>query len=71
MAEEVQGEQGEEQEERVGPLRTHLPWRDLSWVSLSVPVVRTAVEPVTVVVNMELLEVAELIKRVMLQVVHL
>ena len=71
VAEEVQGEEGEEQDECVGPLGAHLPGGDLCGVGLGVPVVRAGMQPVTVVVHMELLEVAELIKRMMFQVVSL
>jgi hypothetical protein len=71
VAEEVQGEEGEEQDKGVGPLGAHLPGGDLRGVGLGVPVVRAGMQPVTVVVHMELLEVAELIQRMMLQVVYL
>jgi len=71
VAEEVQRENGEDQEEGVRQLGTHFPRGDLSGIGLSVPVVGASMEPVTVVVNVELLEIAELIQRMMLQVVNL
>jgi hypothetical protein len=71
VPEVVHWEKGEDQKEEVTPLWAHLPRWDLSWVGLSVPVVNTLMEPVTIVVNMELLKISEFIKRMMLQVVYL
>ena len=71
IAEEVHGEQGEYQEERVAPLWAHFPGGDLGGIGLRVPVVDTLMEPVTVVVYVELLKVPEFIQGVVLQVVNL
>ena len=71
VAEEVQGEEGEEEDEGVGPFGAHLPGGDLRGVGLRVPVVGARMQPVTVVVHMELLEVAELVQWMMLQIVNL
>ncbi len=71
IAKVVEWEEGENQEEGVAELGTHLPGWDLGRVALSVPVIGAAMQPVTIVVHVELLEVAELIKGVMLQIVHL
>ena len=64
-----QTHEGEEDVEHVANLATLLPGADLSWVSLLAQVVNTSVKPVTVAINMELLEVSELVQRVVLQVV--
>ena len=71
VAEVVHWEKGEDQKEEVTPLWAHLPRGNLSWVGLSVPVVDTLMEPMAVVVNMELLKISEFVERVMLQIVDL
>lgn len=69
IADADEGEQGEEDEHHVAELAALLPGVHLRWVSLSVVVLSAAVEPVTVWVNMIFLQVAELVKGVVLQVV--
>ena len=60
---------GEQDEEHVANFAALFPWRDLTWVSFIAKVIDTTVKPVTIAIYMELLEVFELIQRVMLQVV--
>ena len=67
----VERKEGENKEEGVGPLGAHFPRGDLRWETLGVPVIRATVKPMAVVVDVELLEVSELVERVMLQVVSL
>ena len=71
IAEPVEWNEGEDQEERVRPLWAHFPGGDLGGIGLRVPVVDTLMEPVTVVVYVELLKVPEFIQGVVLQVVNL
>ena len=60
---------GEQDEEHVANFAALFPWRDLTWVSFIAKVIDTTMEPVTIAIYMELLEVSELIKWVMFQVV--
>jgi len=50
----------------VVPLGAHLPGGDLCGISFGVPVVSAPVQPVSIVVNMELFKFSELVERVML-----
>jgi hypothetical protein len=68
IADADEGEKGEQNEHHVADFAALLPRRNLCWVSLSVVVLSAAVKPVTVRVNMIFLQVAELVKRVVLQV---
>ena len=67
---EPEAEDGQEDKEQVTDLVTLVPWADLARVSLVAQIVHSAVKPVTIAVHMELLEVSELVERVMLEVVH-
>ena len=49
----------------------HLPWTELALVGLGIDVVGSSVEPVSVAVDVEVLEVFELIKWVVLEIVGL
>ena len=64
-----EAEDGEENDDHVVELAASLPCANLCWVGLRIVVVDSCVQPVSVVVNVELLEVSELIEWVMLQVV--
>ena len=66
IAQPVEGQEWEYQEEHVIPFAAHFPRGDLCGVCLSVPIVRSAMEPVAIVVNMKFLEITEFVERVML-----
>jgi len=69
IADDNEREKGEQNEHHVPELAALLPGGNLCWVSFSVVVLSAAVQPVTVWVNMIFLQVAELVKGVVLQVV--
>merc|ERR1711957_978718 len=60
-----------EQIERVMLLASSLPRRDLGGVGFCVVVIDTSMEPVTVGINMEVVQASELVLRMVLQVVGL
>lgn len=62
--------EGHQHEEHVQHFGALFPGRDLGGVGLGVEVVDPHVQPVTIVVNVELLQILELVLRVVLQVVH-
>ena len=64
-----EGKEWQEYEEHVTKLAALLPRRDLSRVCLFIQVVDTAVEPVTVAIDMELIHISELILRMVLEIV--
>jgi len=68
IAEPVEREEREYQEEGMTPLRTHFPRRYLGRVRFCVPVVSSSMKPVAVVVNVEFFQVTKFVQRVMLQV---
>ena len=61
--------EGKQDVEHMAHFAAHLPRVDLSRVRLRVQVVNTAVKPVTVAVNVELLEISEFVQGMVLQVV--
>ena len=67
---EPEAENGQEDKEQVTNLVALVPWADLAGVRLITEIVNSAVEPVTIAIHMELLEVSKLVERVMLQIVH-
>ena len=71
VSEPDEGEEGEEQKERVMFLASGFPGRDLGGVSFSVVEINTSVEPMSVVINMEVVKNSELIHRMVLEVVNL
>ena len=71
VAEEVEGEDRERQVNHVVELASHLPGRQLTGIRLRLEVIGATVQPVLVAVRVQLIEVLELIERVMLQVVGL
>ena len=71
VAEEPEGEDGHQNEDRVTQLAATLPRRNLPRVRLSVQIVNAAVQPVTVRIHMEFFIVFELVKRVVFEVVGL
>ena len=70
LADIDQGKEGEKNVEHMSKLASLFPWRNLRRIGLLIEVVDTTVEPVTVAIDVELLEVTELILRVVLQVVR-
>ena len=70
-AEEDERKHGEQQVNHVVELTAHLPSGELTAVSLRLEVVSAAVQPVTVAVHLQLVEVLELVEGMMLQVVRL
>ena len=71
VSEPDEGEEGEEQKERVMFLASGFPGRDLGGVSFSYVEINTSVEPMSVVINMEVVKNSELIHRMVLEVVNL
>ena len=71
LAHPVERDEGKEHVEHVTELAAHLPWRDLSRVRLLVQIVDATVQPVSVAINVELLEVSELVEWMVLQIVRL
>ena len=52
-------------------LASHFPGRDLSWVSFRLEVVGSSVEPMSIAINVKLIEVSELVEGMVLQVMGL
>ena len=69
LAHEDETKEGEEDEEHMAKLAASLPWADLSWVGLCVQVVHSSMEPVSVWVHIQFIEVSELIEWMVLEVV--
>ena len=67
--EEDETHERHQQEERVTKLATLFPGGDFGRIGLSVVVITTSVEPVTVTIDVEFLEVTEFVHGVVLQVV--
>ena len=71
VSEPVERDEWENQVEGIAELRAHFPRRDLCGVGLGVPVIGATVQPMAIVVHMEVLQVTELVQWVMLQVMNL
>ena len=71
LAHPVERDKWQKHVEHVTELAAHLPGWDLGGVSLLVQIVDATVQPVSVAINVELLEVSELVERMVLQVVRL
>ena len=69
ISNEPEAKDGQEDKEKVAYLVTLVPRTDLAWVRLISQVVDSTMEPVTIAIDMELLEVTELVERVMLEIV--
>ena len=69
VADDGEAEEGKENEEHVTELAALLPWGNLGRVSILVQIVNATVQPVTVTIDMELVEVTELVQRMVFQVV--
>ena len=52
-------------------LASHFPGGDLSWISFRLEVVGSSVEPMSIAVNVKLIEVSELVEGMVLQVMGL
>ena len=50
---------------------TLVPWVDLTWIRLITQIVNSTVKPVTIAIDMELIEVTEFVEWVVLEVVDL
>ena len=71
VSKEVEREKWEQKVDHVVAFLSHLPCRDLPWVSLRLEVICTTVKPMFVAINVELVEVSELILWVVLKVMGL
>ena len=71
FANPVERNHGQEHVEHVTKLAAHLPGRDLRWVRFLVQVVDATMQPMSISIDVELLEVSELVQGVVLQVVRL
>ena len=65
-----EAEEGQEDEEHVAQLASLLPRRDLSRVCLLIKIVNATVQPVTVPIDMEFVEVTEFVQRMVFQIVN-
>ena len=70
VSNEPEAQNGQEDEEKMANFVALVPWTDLTWVRLIAQIINSAMEPVTIAINMELLEITELIQRVMLEIMH-
>ena len=69
VANEPEAKDGEEDEEQVAQLVSLMPWMDLTWVGLIEQIVNSTVKPVTIAIDLELVEVTEFVEWVVLEVV--
>ena len=70
-AKKDEGEDWEEQVNHVVELGAHFPSRHLAWISLGLEVINSAVQPVSITINLQVVEILELVEGMVLQVVRL
>ena len=70
VSNEPEAQNRQEDKEKMANFVSLVPWTDLTWVSLIAQIINSAMKPMTIAIDMELLEITELIQRVMLEIVH-
>ena len=68
---EYEGKDWERKVDHMVELATHLPNRELTWISLRLEVIGSSVEPVSIWVDLKLTEISELIHRMVLEIMVL